>query len=115
MTSPIVLNKIDHIIASNVQKQTAEGVVHTSDKIRVSKDKQEKKGQSSYKNNKDKLSKINAMLKSMGSEISFVIDNGVLTVVDKDGNVIKTYEEYDLDDLLDKIQNTNGVFIDFKK
>lgn len=115
MTSPIVLNKIDHIIANNVQKQTAEGVVHTSEKILVTKDKKEKREDSPYKNKKDKLARLNSLLKAMNSEISFILDNGILTVVDKNGNIIRTYDKEALDDLLDKVQSMNGIFIDFKK
>ncbi|HBM74935.1 MAG TPA: hypothetical protein DD429_05195 [Clostridiaceae bacterium] len=116
MADPIILNKIDPVIISNVQQQTVDGVVHTSDKIRVAKDKKEKKGQSFQKSIKSKLAKLNSYLKSKGIDVIFAIDDdGAVTAYDKDGNAIKTFIEDEVDGLLSNMDQMAGIFIDLRK
>lgn len=116
MADPITLNKIDPVIINNVQQQTAEGVVHTSDKIRVAKDKRDKRGQSFYKTVKDKLARLNSYLKSRGIDATFAVDdNGMVTAYDGEGNVIKTFEKDEIDSLLNNLDQMAGIFIDLRK
>ena len=112
----MTLNKIDPIIINNVQQQTVEGVVHTSDKIRVAKDKKQKREQSFYKGIKDKLAKLNSYLKSKDIDITFAVgDDGMVIAHDKDGNIVKTFVEDEIDDLLNNMEQMAGIFIDLRK
>lgn len=110
------LNKIDPVIVNNVQQQTAEGVVHTTERTRVSKDKSRSRdGQGSRKGLKDKLDKFNALLETMDIDANFTIDGDRVTVMDKSGSLIRTYDENAVVDLLINMEDMIGIFIDIKR
>jgi len=112
----VVLNKIDPVIVNNVHQQTAEGVIHTSEKTRVSKDgKQKKDNQPSNKRLKEKIDKVNAILAKQGKDISFMIDGDYVNAVDGDKKVIKSYTKEAAVQLFDNIKELTGIFIDIKK
>lgn len=116
MPQPVILNKIDPVIINNVQQQTVEGVVHTSDKIRVSKDKnQEKDKKYQKKYIKDKLDRLNSILRTKGIDAEFKIDGDYIVALNKDGEIIRRYEEDEFDKLFSNMEDLNGLFIDMKK
>lgn len=112
----VILNKIDPVIVNNVHQQTVEGVVHTSDKTRVSKDAREKKNKySSSKKDKEKIDKFNSLLESMGIDLSLILEGSTINIVDKDGKVVKVYNEDAVIELLNKMEDMIGIFLDTKK
>lgn len=112
----VILNKIDPYIINTVRQQTAEDIVHSSQNIIVTKDKKENKGNNpSNKRMKDKIGKFNSMLETMDIGVSFVIDGDLISVADKDGNILKRYNEDALIELFNKMEDMIGVFIDIKK
>jgi len=113
---PIVLNKIDPVIVNNVQQQTADGIIHSSDRTRISKDsKKESGGYSSNKKMKEKLSKFNSLLTIMELNITFNLNDDIITAVDKDGNIVKEYTKDEIAELFNKMGDMLGIFIDTKK
>lgn len=116
MSAPVILNKIDPVIVSNVEKQTVEGIVHTKDGTKVSKDTKEKReGKSSYKGMKEKLDGFNSLLKGLGIDAELIIDEEGIIALDKDGGVIKKYTKEALFELFSKMEYMIGVFIDTKR
>lgn len=113
---PILLNKIDPVIVNNVQQQTADGIIHSSDRTRVSKDsKKENGGYSSNKKIKEKLAKFNSLLSIMELNITFNLDNDIITALDKDGNIVRKYTKDELTELFNKMGDMLGIFIDTRK
>lgn len=111
-----ILNKIDPVIVNNVHQQTAEGVVHAYEKTRVSKDgKRDREKQPSHKDKKDKISKFNSMLKAMGLDMSFKLEGDLVVMVDKEGNIINTYTDDQIEKLLQKMEDMMGVIVDTKR
>lgn len=112
----IILNKIDPLIVNDVQKQTADGVVHSSERTRVAKDSKKKSGER-YPNKKmkDKLDKFNHLLSEMGIDQNFIIDDDCITAVDKDGNIIRKYTKEEIDELFVKMGKMIGIFVDTRK
>lgn len=112
----ILLNKIDPVIINNVQKQTVEEVVHTYERTKISKDKKEEQGSGhSKKKAKEKVDKFNSILEVMGADMNLQLEGDSVIAVDKDGKVIKRYTKDAVVELLDKMQDMIGVFIDIKK
>ncbi|HBM81517.1 MAG TPA: hypothetical protein DD426_11910 [Clostridiaceae bacterium] len=117
MSQPVVLNKIDPVIVNNVRWKTAEEIVHTYDKTRVSKDKKQKKengGQSQNKRMKNKMDKFNSLLKAMDIDVTFELGVDGVTAVDKNGRAIKTYTKDAVVELFNKMHDMIGIFIDEK-
>jgi len=111
----VVLNKIDPVIINSVHQQTAEEVVHTSKKVKVSKDKEKKKDrESSYDGMKEKLQKFNSILELMDIDLSLLLDDDCVSAVGKDGKVFKRYTKEALIELLNKMEYMIGVFLDTK-
>ena len=112
----VILNKIDPVIVNTVHKQTAEEIVHSSQNVRVSKDKKENKGNNpSNKKMKDKIEKFNSMLEAMDIGMNFIIDGNLISVADKDGIILKKYNEDAIIELFNKMEDMIGVFIDTRK
>lgn len=114
---PINLNnKIDSIIVNNVQRQTVEEVVHTSQKTFIYKDKKEKKdNNSSGRHTKEKLHKFNSIVEAMDIGIRLEMDGENIVALDENGNIFRTYTSNDVMELLKNIEDMVGVFIDIKK
>lgn len=112
----INLNKIDPVIVNNIHRQTTEGVVHNYEGIKVSKDAKEKKeGGSSGKKNKDKVVKFNSLLEAMGIDMRLIVEGDTIVGVDGDGRRVKVYTREAIIELLNKMEDMLGVFIDTKK
>jgi len=112
----ILLNKIDPVIINNVHQQTAENVVHTYEKTKISKDKKEEKGgKESRQKIKEKLHKFNSILEVMGADIGLQLEEDGVIAVDKNGKVIKRYTKDAIVELFNKMEDMLGVFIDTKK
>lgn len=111
-----VLNKIDPTIVNNVQQQTVEGVVHTYEKTRVSKDPGKEKGNSSsHKRMKEKLDKFGSLLGTMDININFTIEDDNIIATDINGNILKTYTKDEISDLFSRMEDMIGIFIDIKR
>lgn len=111
---PVVLNKIDPVIINNVQQQTMEEVVHTSKKIRVSKDKKDSRdGKRQYGN--DKIEQLNSILETMDIDVRLQIQGDSIDVTAGDGRVLKTYTRDAVEELFQKMEDMLGVLIDIKR
>lgn len=111
------LNKIDPIIVNEVYRQTAEHVVNNSEGIKVSKDKNlyKERQYPKRKKLKQKIKKLNELLKNMDVDLIFECNEGVVVALDKDGNVIKTIAGDSIDELYEKIDTMQGILVDAKK
>jgi uncharacterized FlaG/YvyC family protein len=113
---PVILNKIDPVIVNTVHQQTVEGVVHSYEKTKVSKDKEKRReSSSSNRNMKDKLDGFNSLLEVMDIGVNFIFNDDTITAVDKDGNVLKTYTKDAVIELFESMEDMIGIFIDTKR
>jgi len=118
------LNKIDPQIVKNIQKISSTGVVHKKEDVpiqRESKDKDEPdQKQKKHKKSKEKIEALNELAEKNDLDFFFVAkEEGRqlwIKVFDKQTNTcIRSFDENEVTELLNRLQNLSGIIVDTKR
>lgn len=121
----LFLNKIDPQLVRQVKETTATGIVHKKDDVPIheeDKDREEEKRKKKrdIKTIKEKVKKINDLAESKGLDIFFTLEAENfqlwIKVFEKNSDkCIRTFDENEIEEILNRMENLSGIIVDVKR
>lgn len=118
------LNRVDPLILRSVKEVTSTGVIHKKDEVVIrdedgsrQRDKQEHK--KSRKEIEEQVEKLNKLSEENALDIFFIIEEQnnqlhIKVLNKKTNQFIRTFNETEIEDIFNRLNNLSGIILDAK-